>query len=422
MAEPTIICPNCATEIRLTELLAAPLIAETRREMEARVRAARAETEIRTAALETERAKLAEDRRGLDAEVAGKVAALRAQVAAEEAARARAALGDALEAKSRELAELSETLRARDEKLKAAQEAQAEALRQTRALEDARRELDLTVEIRVAETLGAERARARAEAEEGLKLKVAEKEEKIAAMARQIEALKQRAEQGSQQLQGEALELELEAAIRAAFPLDGIEPVAKGDSGADVVQRVLGPAGQSAGAILWESKRTRNWSDGWLAKLRADQRANGAEVAILVSQALPGDIDSFGQIDGVWVCAPGHALPLALVLRQSLVEIAKARAARDGQGDKMELVYDYLTGPRFRHRIEAIVERITDMSADLDRERKAMTRLWAKRDAQIRGVVEATVGMYGDLQGIAGTALREIEGLDLPLLDSPDDD
>ena len=240
-------------------------------------------------------------------------------------------------------------------------------------------------------------------------------------MARQIEDLKRRAEQGSQQLQGEVLELALEATLRARFPGDLIEPVPKGELGADVVQRVLGPTGQPCGAILWEGKRTRNWSDGWLAKLRDDQRALGAEMAIIVSEALPKGVERFDQVDGVWVSDWKCALPLAMALRRSLIELALLRTARDGQATKMELVYDYLTGPRFRHRVAAIVERFTDMKADLDRERKMMLRSWAKREAQINGVIEATVGLYGDLQGIAGKALPEIEGLEAPLLAGPED-
>jgi hypothetical protein len=218
-------------------------------------------------------------------------------------------------------------------------------------------------------------------------------------------------------LQGEVLELELEATLRAHFPLDCIEPVGKGEFGGDVLQGVTSPVGQPCGALLWETKRTKNWTDGWLAKLRADQRAAGAELAILVSNALPKGVDAFGYIDGVWVTDFRFAVPLAVALRQSLAEIASARQAQEGQETKMELVYQYFTGPKFKHRVEAIVEKFADMQADLDRERKAMTRLWAKREAQIYGVIESTVGMYGDLQGIAGKAFQEIEGLQIPLLE-----
>ncbi|MCK5556580.1 MAG: DUF2130 domain-containing protein, partial [Alphaproteobacteria bacterium] len=199
---------------------------------------------------------------------------------------------------------------------------------------------------------------------------------------------------------------------------DVIEPVAKGEFGADVLQRVVSPAGLLCGTILWESKRTKNWTDGWLPKLREDQRSAKAEISVLISQALPKTIDTFGQIDGVWVSAPKYAMPLVIALRQTLIEVTNSKQSQEGQQTKMELVYDYLTGSRFRHRVEAIVEKFSDMQADLDREKKSMTRLWAKRESQIQGVIESTVGMYGDLQGIAGQALQEIEGLEVPLLEN----
>ena len=277
--------------------------------------------------------------------------------------------------------------------------------------------MDLTVEKRVQAAINEIHAKAKLEAEENLKLKVTEKEEQIFSMQKQIEQLKQKAEQGSQQLQGEALELELEAILSTNFPLDGIEPVAKGEFGGDILQKVMGPMGQPCGVILWESKRTKNWSDGWLPKLRDDQRTAKAEVAVLVSNALPKDIDSFGLIDGIWITHPRYAAPLVMALRQSLIEVANTRQTHEGKETKMEQVYQYLTGPKFRHRVEAIVEKFSDMQDDLDRERKSMTRLWAKRELQIQGVITSTVGMYGDLQGIAGRALKEIEGLETPLIE-----
>jgi hypothetical protein len=274
----------------------------------------------------------------------------------------------------------------------------------------------------VQESLGAVRDRAKLEAEEGLKLKVLEKEEQIASMQRQIEELRRKAEQGSQQLQGEAQELELESLLRTKFTRDTIEPVPKGEFGGDVLHRVIGPLGQLCGTILWESKRTKNWSDGWLPKLRDDQRTAKAEIALLVSQVLPKGVEAFDFIDGVWVTESRCAIPVAIALRQSLIELATARQAGEGQKTKMEIVYQYLTGPRFRHRVEAIVEKFEDMQADLDKERKTMTRLWAKREEQIKGVIETTVGMYGDLQGIAGRTMQEIEGLETKLLESSKSD
>jgi hypothetical protein len=396
MTEPTITCPSCHAVIPLTQQLAAPLLAAERRTIAAR------------------EAEVAKARAALDAEVATRVAAERERLAGEEADKARAAA-------AAELAELRAMLASRDAKLNEAQAAQAEALRQMRALEDARRELDLTVEQRVSEALGVARDQARAAAEEAMRLKVAEKEATITAMQRTIEDLKRRSEQGSQQIQGEVMELDLEATLAARFPADSIEPVGKGVAGADLIQRVVAPGGVAAGVILWEAKRTRAWNDDWLVKLRTDQRALGADVALIMSEALPKGVECFDLVDGVWVAGPRYALPLATALRAALIDLGAMRAARAGQGTKMELVYDYLTGPRFRHRVEAIVEKFTDMATDLDREKKAMQRLWAKRETQIAGVLEATVGMYGDLQGIAGRALGEIEGLEMPLLDGPDE-
>jgi hypothetical protein len=253
---------------------------------------------------------------------------------------------------------------------------------------------------------------------------LAEKEEQIASMQRQVEELKRKAEQGSQQLQGEVQELALEATLRAKFPRDVIEPVPKGEFGGDILQRVIGPLNQHCGAILWESKRTKNWTDTWLAKLREDLRKAKADIALIISNTLPKGVHAFDHIDGVWVTEPRCAIPVALVLRQSLIEIAAVRLAGEGQHTKMEIMYQYLTGPRFRQRLEAIVEKFSDMQEDLDKERKAMTRLSAKREEQIRGVIEATAGMYGDLQGIAGKALKEIDGIALPLIEDKgrDDD
>ena len=266
------------------------------------------------------------------------------------------------------------------------------------------------------------RDQARKEAEEEQRLKVAEKEQTIAAMQKQIEELKRRAEQGSQQLQGEVQELDLENLLRSRFPFDLIEPVPKGEFGGDVVQRVVAAGGQVSGAILWESKRTKNWSDTWLVKLREDQRTAKAEIAVIVSQALPKDVDTFDVVDGVWVAHPRAAISR----RRHPAPVAAGRgpgaAASEGQQTKTEMVYQYLTGPRFRHRVEAIVEAFSTMQNDLDRERKAIMKQWAKREVQIERVMQATVGMYGDLQGIAGKTLQEIEGLEMLALEGPEDE
>lgn len=424
MTEPTIICPNCKTEIKLTESLAAPLIESTRQQFEQRLAQKDSEISQREQAMRDREKQLAEEKRKLDDQVANQVAeqlkAERTRVIAEESRKAKLASAAELESKARELAELHEVLKSRDEKLAQAQQAQAELIKKQRELDDAKRELELTVAKRVQDGLTEARQLARKEAEDEQKLKVLEKEQTIAAMQKQIEDLKRRAEQGSQQLQGEVQELELENLLRMKFPFDAIEPVPKGEFGGDVLHRVIGSGGQVGGTLLWEFKRTKNWSDAWLVKLRDDQRAAKAEVAVIVSHTLPKGVETFELIEGVWVTHPRAALPVAMILRQSLLEIALARQSSEGQQSKTEMVYQYLTGPRFRQRVEAIVEAFSTMQEDLDKERKAIMKQWAKREEQIERVMSATVGMYGDLQGIAGKSLQEIEGLELKVLEARD--
>ncbi len=426
MTEPTIICPNCKTEIRLTESLAAPLIAATRRQFEQQLSQKDEEILKREQGVREQEKQIAEAKRTLDEQVSDQVAtqlkAERARVMAEEAKKAKLASAAELEAKALELSELQEVLKIRNEKLAEAQNAQAELIKKQRELDDAKRELELTVEKRVQDGLTEVRAAAKREAEDGLKLKVAEKDQTITSMQQTIEELKRKAEQGSQQLQGEVQELELENLLHTKFPFDSIEPVAKGEFGGDVLQRVVSQSGQACGAILWESKRTKNWSDGWLTKLREDQRAAKAEISILVSQVLPKGVEAFDVVDGVWVTSPRAALPVATALRHTLLQVGMARQVGEGQQTKTEMVYQYLTGPRFRQRVEAIVEAFSAMKEDLDKERKVIMKQWAKREEQIERVMGATVGMYGDLQGIAGKSLQEIEGLSLMALAGPDEE
>jgi hypothetical protein len=421
MTEPTITCPSCKTEIRLTESLAAPLLEATRKQFEQQLAQKDSDIAQREQATREKEKQLIEAKNKLDEQVADKVAEQlkqdRIRIASEESKKAKQAAAIDLEQKSRELADLQEVLQQNNEKLAEAQKAQADLIKKQRELDDARRELELTIEKRVQDGLTEVRSLAKREAEEEQKFKVMEKEQTITAMQKQIEDLKRRAEQGSQQLQGEVQELELENLLRVKFPFDSIEPVAKGEFGGDVLHRVVSTGGQPSGTILWESKRTKNWSDSWLTKLREDQRTAKAEIAVIISQILPKGVESFDVVDGVWVTHPRAALPVATILRHTLLQVNMARQVSEGQQTKTEMVYQYLTGPRFKHRVEAIVEAFSTMQEDLDRERKVIMKQWAKREEQIERVMGATVGMYGDLQGIAGKSLQEIEGLELPTLE-----
>ncbi|GEC56673.1 MULTISPECIES: DUF2130 domain-containing protein [Bradyrhizobium] len=416
--EPTLRCPNCNHEIRLTESLAAPLLADTRQRFQEQLASKDAEVARKTEALQQEREKLQKDREQVEDQVASRLAAERSQLVAAEAKKAREAAAAEVQARTNEAAELRQMLDANNAKLAEAQQAQAELIRKQRALDEEKRELDLTIEKRVQAQIDPIQIKARQEADEAARLRVAEKDQTIESMTRTIEELKRKAEQGSQQSQGEVLELELEELLRGRFPTDTIEPVGKGELGADVIQQVNGSIGQPAGIILWETKRTKAWSDGWLAKLRDDQRRSGADVALIISHVLPKHIEQFDLVDGIWVAHPRCALPVAVALRQALIDVSTSRLVQQGQQTKMEQVYHYLTGTKFRQRVDAVVEKFNDMREDLDKERKFMGRQWAKRETQILAVIDSTVGMIGDLQAIAGKAMPEIPSLEVPLLEN----
>lgn len=383
MSELNIQCPNCSYEIELTEQLAGPMLADLRASFNDELAKREA---LAAKALET------------------------AQVQAMEAAKAETAS---------EQTALQDRLKAQDEKLREAQAAQAAALKREQQLKDKEAEMELTLQKMLAEERPALAEKLAREANEKAGLKLAEQAQVMEGMKRQIEALKQKSEQGSMQTQGEAAEIVLEEILAAAFPIDGFVPVAKGVSGADVRQDVTGPNG-IAGSILWESKRTKNWTAGWLAKLRGDQRASGCEVAVITSQALPEGVDSFGMIEGIWVCAPRYAVPLASSLRQALIDVASAKGRAMGQETKMEMIYDYLTGTQFKQRVDAIVERFEDMQDNLRKERVFIEKQWALRAKQIDLVIASTVGMHGDLQGIAGRSMPEIESIEGLLIGKED--
>jgi hypothetical protein len=301
---------------------------------------------------------------------------------------------------------------------------------QARALDEARlQELDLRrrerdlermqqdLELTVARQLDAERRRIVEDTEVRLqeehRLKDLEKERQLADMRRQIVDLKRRAEQGSQQLQGEAIEGELEGLLREACRMDDIQPVSPGIRGADLHHVVLDGRGMRAGAILWECKHTRNWSDTWIPKLKADLRAVHADVAVLVSAALPKSVSRVACLDGVIVTDLASVTGVAAIVRAQLLALAQARNAAVHKEARLELLHRYLTGTDFRHRVEAVVDAFHAMRQDLEQERRAAERQWAKRARQLESVTMNVAGMYGDLQGLL-PSLAPISLLELP--------
>jgi hypothetical protein len=406
----TILCPNCQTPIELTEVLSAQLRGQLRQEFEVEIDRKEKALADRERKLFSEKQSLEQAAREIDQQVAERLEGERKQLTATALAKAREQVTIELRDKDEQLSDVQG-------QLKAARDAELALRQERRKLEEEKNTLELTLTRRLDEERSKIRETAKKEADEERRLKDAEKDSLINTLRTQIEDLRRKSEQGSQQLQGEVLEVALEELLRRYFPFDEITPVAKGIHGGDVVQTVRDATGAVAGQILWESKRTKNWSDGWLPKLRDDQRAAKAQVAILVTIELPKEVTTFRHIDGVWVTSSPCAIPLASALRTALIEIAAAKRSVEGRNDKMEMLYSYLSGQEFRHRFEGIVEAFVTLREDLEAEKRAMQRIWAKREKQLDRAISNTSGMYGDLSGIIGGALPRISRLELPAIE-----
>ena len=453
VAQPTAACPNCGSAVPLTEALAAPLLEATRAEYESKLRnqredfqrqqqelgrreraaeEARQQLERREAELKRKadeaRAEIGTQRAQLAAEVARQTEAAVTKQLAERLAvekkliieveerRAAQRFADELAERERDQREQAERIERLQAKLTASQTAEAELKRREQDFQDRERELPLKIEREVSGRLDQVRATAASETEQRLSLQLNDKDRTIRELATKLEEASRKAQQGSQQAQGETLELVLEEQLRRHFPFDELQPVPKGEFGGDTLHVVRDSSGRECGRILWEFKRTKVWQAGWLPKLRGDQRSARADLAVLVTQAMPPDVQHFNEVDGVWVSSLGCTLPVATALRASLLQLAGQRRNAEGQQTKSELVYAYLTGPQFRGRIEAIAERWSEMQKDLADEKKATLKRWAKRESQLNTLLESTAGIYGDLQGIAGRDLTEIQALGDTLL------
>ncbi len=256
------------------------------------------------------------------------------------------------------------------------------------------------------------KADTRQKAEDEHKLKDLEKDNKLQQALEQIESLKTKIQQGSQQTQGETLELELELKLRSEFPTDKILEIKKGQRGADVSQEVIDKLGRCCGMILWESKNAE-WANSWISKLKEDQRQAKADLAVLVSVKLPEGVDSFAYRDGVWIVSWKHFIPLSWSLRFNLVSLFHERQSSEGKDEKMKILYKYLTGTEFKSRVEGIVDAFTNLQEELEKEKRYFNVKWARQEKEIRKVVDHTHGMYGDLQYVIGKSLPEIKSLEL---------
>ena len=403
----TVTCPACGHEFPMSEAVLGSLRDGVRKEFSAEVVKREQTLDKKLNDLRAREEQLHKQSVDLEGEVQKQIG-LRLK---EAETRARKQAEDTLALKMQDLQlQLTEKSGA----LKMAQEQELALLRDKRRLQEERE----AFAVEMARKLDAERATLRLQLTEQMedqtRLKLAEREKVIEDLRLQMEALQRKATQGSQQTQGEVLELDFAAGLTATFPGDKIEEVSKGVRGADISQLVISTMGRPCGIILYEAKRTKSWAEAWLPKLKDDMRNAKAELGVIVTETLPDGLKRFGLVDGIWVTDFASALPLATSLRWSLQQLAIAKLAQDGAKEKTAILYAYLTGAEFRQRVEGVIEAFTSMKEDLEAEKRAITKHWAKRDKQLGQVVENMAAMYGDIQGISGNALQSIAALSLP--------
>jgi hypothetical protein len=411
MLNNKIICPNCKTEISVDEVLAHQIGDELRKKFEADQKIKEDEIDQKKKALEEQEKRINDARNNVQLLVNQGVSKA---LEIEKAKLKETIKEEAKKETADEIKMLSEKLEEKDKKLEESRKMELDLRKEKNLLEENKKNFELEKQRQ----LDAERGKI---AEDAAKKASEEQQYKLAELSKQLndamkvnDELKRKLQQGSQQTQGEVQELKLEELLTAEFTRDEIIPVGKGENGADITQKVFDNFGHHCGTIVWESKHTKAWTDGWIPKLKDDQRNAKAEIAVIVTTVLPKDMKNFGQKDGVWITDFASFLGLALALRTNLLQLTSLKLANVGKNEKMEVLFNYLTGTGFNQRVEAIVEAFRGLRTDLQKEKDSYTKIWAKRESQINRVIENTIGMYGDLEDLTGQALPKIESLELP--------
>lgn len=412
MSNNVIKCPNCGSAITLSEALTEQIKSGARSELEAEFKEKEKQWQKQIEDANAKESALKKREQEIDTEVNLKIETEKKKIAGQEFENAKKSL-------QVEMGDLQDQLRDVTTKLEESKKTELALRKRERELEEAKQNLELETERRVAQEKDKIRKQALEAAAEQQKLRFSDYENQIKGLKDQIDILKQKAEQGPEQAQGETLELELEEALKKAFPEDNINPVPKGREGGDVIHEVCDSKGIVCGTILWETKRTKRWSDSWIEKTKSDQRKAKADLSVIISIALPKGVDSFDYIMGVWVTGFSSAMGLALALRQNLIHVASAKASSVGKEKKLEVLYKYLSGPEFKGRVESMVEAFIALKKELDQEKRAISKLWAQREKQIETVVINLSGMYGDFQGIIGASLPQIKQLEIKALPEP---
>jgi len=406
MEEQTIKCPNCHQDIPLTEVLTHQIREKVKLELGIEVEKKEKDLEKRETEL-LEKVRIVENsKKNINEEVNRKLE-IEKQVLLKKT------LQEAEEKVSLELKDLKGQIQEKDKKIEEAEEKELELRKKQREIEAREKSLELDM----ARKLDKERKKIEEETskkiseEQGLKL--LEREKIIAGLKKQIDELKRKSEVGSQQLQGEVQELDLESFLQKHFIYDEIRPVPKGIRGADVLQKISTKNEIDCGSMLWESKRAKNWSEGWITKLKEDQREAKAHIAVIVSDILPKDVSNAGFRNGVWITNRASLYGLAMALRKILTEVSFAKLAAEGKDEKVELLFRYLTGPEFKQKFGAMIETFVVMRQDLDKEKRATIAKWGKQEKQIDKIIAVTAGMHGDLRGLIGSSMQSI-----PILES----
>lgn len=409
-SENKIKCPNCGTSIDVNSILSHELESEIRKKYTNYLNAEKKKHEATLAQMDKDRVALAKEKENLQASIEDGIHKKLKEERQNVESRIRKQLS---EEQSDRMQILEKEIEDKSTKLKEYNKALAQVEQLKREKETLRDEIKLESEKEITDQINKEKIRIQKALDDKNELRIKEKDHVIQQLNTQLKDAQLKAQQGSMQIQGEVLELAIEEWLQSQFPLDTIEEIKKGVRGADCVQIVNTRVHQNCGSIYYESKRTKDFQAGWIEKFKVDMRNRNASIGVLVTEAMPKDMERMGMKDGVWVCTFDEFKGLCHVLRESVVQINNAVATQENKGDKMVMLYDYLISNEFRMQIEAIVEGFTEMQSELVRERRAMEGIWKRREKQIQKVVLNTTHMFQSVKGIAGNAIAPVRALEI---------
>lgn len=406
----TLNCPECGAAIDIDEVLIHQLEDKVKKDLQAKHSKKEQELQKKLNDLKGEKDKI-EKAKENQKEIVNKQ--VQEQVKDEKSKLEKSIRQQLDDEKSEEVKALQKELGEKSTQLRELNKTKADIERLKREKDELADKIALEKEKELTEKLQEAKEKIQKSEKEKNELTIKEFEKKLADQKELMEEMQRKHEQGSMQMQGEVQELALEDLLKSEFKFDNIEDVPKGVKGADVIQTVLNPLQQVCGKIIYESKRTKSFTDGWIEKLKEDQRNQQADLAIIVTEILPKDMDKFGRKNGVWICTFQEVKGVAFVLREMILKIHSVKSTEENKEGKMEVLYGYLTGDEFRQRIEAIVEGFSGLKTELDKEKRAMSKIWKGREKQIEKVTSNTIDMYASIKGIAGTAIQTVQALEL---------